>query len=59
MVIEELILHRIEDEDVMWSAEDQDYYSIFWHTDDCLACKLFGMPTEDTEFEFFEAEVNA
>ena len=55
MTVEELILHRIEAEDVMWSVEDQDYYTILWHTDDCLACKLFGMPTEDNPIEYYEA----
>ena len=56
MTVEELILHRIEAEDLMWSVEDQDYYTIYWHTDDCLACKLFGMPTDSKDgMEYFEA----
>ena len=47
---EELILHRIALEELLWSVEDQNYYSMFWHTDDCLACALFGMPIKDIEF---------
>lgn len=52
MEIEDLILHQIVIEDVMWGVEDQEYYTIFWHTDDCLACELLGgLPTEIDYYE--------
>ncbi len=38
--VEEIILHQIVDEEALWDTERQKYLYRYWHTVDCLACKL-------------------